>query len=1734
MKYSRYFLSVLTLLFFTLPLFGQNGGNALSFDGSDDYVKVDAGAGTGLNLGGSSQFTASFWVYPNNPASVVNQYLFHKHFSAIGTVQYSIWINSGVVSCRIDRFSAGGNYFLTGPSAIITQSKWYYISFVKTATQLQVYVDGILYNAGNIPVTQLGASASNGNVMFGRDDAGTFPLDGKMDEIKVWTGARTADQIRQDMYRNESSATTNLTLYLPLNEGTGQVPTDFGNTPANTVTLGPTSGAESQDPTWAVSGATAGPRQAIKFDGLDEFGQSSSPDPVLNTTDLSVEFWLRHTGGGSEQVVLKQGTASNNQQLTLGFKSSSDINNPNAFFISFYGNELVGPGGLLDVNWHHYAATYNRTSGQRKLYKDGLVIAQDISSGTLNSSGTMYLGSPDGVQKFVNAYMDELRIWTTERSESQILENMNTSVNSDETGLYAQYRFDQTPELSQNQAYDFTSNKFNLILSNIEGDLDFSDQAPFHSWTGGVSSDITNALNWGNLSVPDPFSSVGFNAISSLASIPSLTGGMSWFNATITTPGITSASGMNIQGSLLGTTLPLNLSGSNVFMGQFGNLVESGSGILSNGTIMMSLILNAPNNVNAANFGMTFTSSANFGPTLVQRTHFGWILGASTAITRFFKVSPSLNTGLNATLVFHYDESELNGNTESNLKILKSTDNGITWFGVPATQNVVDNSFTITGQNSLGMYTAFGYAAPIIIPVQPGVNQPLVSLTPTIGWIMGGGMPAFSFVVEIYSDAALTNLVHASSSFSGAPIYNVPPSVLQYNTRYYWRAAVTDAAGVVNYSPTRAFTTLLDTPALVSPATEFESLLMSPDLEFSINPSTTNVLYHLLVGTAPGLTVGANTNLTTAVNPGSFVLNPVGLAIATKYWWTVNAQVSDITAHNNGENYTAATERTFYTPLAIQTSPVNGVTGHTLEPSFTWDDVAWETGYELRISTAGSSQTAFNNGVIFTDLNIPANTTSVVYNENTEDELAPGTFPFPLAPNTIYYWQLVGKDGVVSIKSPIWHFTTYPAVSVSQYYPANGDSVFLNSIMFTYGLNQATNGLKFKLQVKSALTPPVRTDWLTSNFSGTSTNLFQTVNLLGGLKYYWRVVLLNNANQVLAYSATRYFSTSGGATIPIPSWPLNSVRVYTNTPQLNWYTAGYSPDITFDVEVRAGSIVSPVVYSSTNITNIYHQITTPLTAAAYHYWRVRSVYKRGTGFEQTSDWSPFQIFQPWGGGALVTPQLSYPVNNTLVYTTAPYIHWYLGEAGTGLDFYVRISSSPSFSSWTDFYAGTSLFVQVSNLTPGTTYYYQVRAQNGLGQSVNSALGIFTVAGGVANGYPDLSWPTGNPTVYTTLPSLSWYLEGSPLGITEYVVRWKVGSNSSNWASDYSGTATVAGVHNTFYNFTIPFSEGQVVYWAVASSNGSSLSSWSSDHFTIYSGSTPGAPVLSWPVGNAMLFTVDPQLNWWVNGSTSGIVGYEVVYSYSDVFANGATTTTYSTTTSLNVTGLVEGATYWWKVRAHFGGLSYGAFSSVESFTINPGAFTPVTPIAGGPNNVMVGTTSPVISWGLPAAVTPGIKFELEIAENANFTNSTIFENLTSANMSLQGLSPNKSYFWRVRTKNSDGNYSYYSAMCKFKVMDGATDIKDDSSIPAEFAMGQNFPNPFNPSTTIKFALPADANVRLDVYNTLGEKVAELVNGPMTAGNYSIAFNASSLPSGIYFYRIEAGSNVAVRKMILMK
>jgi hypothetical protein len=97
-----------------------------------------------------------------------------------------------------------------------------------------------------------------------------------------------------------------------------------------------------------------------------------------------------------------------------------------------------------------------------------------------------------------------------------------------------------------------------------------------------------------------------------------------------------------------------------------------------------------------------------------------------------------------------------------------------------------------------------------------------------------------------------------------------------------------------------------------------------------------------------------------------------------------------------------------------------------------------------------------------------------------------------------------------------------------------------------------------------------------------------------------------------------------------------------------------------------------------------------------------------------------------------------------------------------------------------------------------------------------------------------------------------------------------------------------------------------------------------------------------------------------------------------------------------------------------------------------------------------------------------------------------------------------------------------------------TDVKKEPEIPKKFALYQNYPNPFNPSTTVSYDLPVRSRVKLSIYNILGQEVATLVDKEQEPGRYNVKFDASGLPSGIYFYRLEAGRFIEQKKMILIK
>ena len=114
------------------------------------------------------------------------------------------------------------------------------------------------------------------------------------------------------------------------------------------------------------------------------------------------------------------------------------------------------------------------------------------------------------------------------------------------------------------------------------------------------------------------------------------------------------------------------------------------------------------------------------------------------------------------------------------------------------------------------------------------------------------------------------------------------------------------------------------------------------------------------------------------------------------------------------------------------------------------------------------------------------------------------------------------------------------------------------------------------------------------------------------------------------------------------------------------------------------------------------------------------------------------------------------------------------------------------------------------------------------------------------------------------------------------------------------------------------------------------------------------------------------------------------------------------------------------------------------------------------------------------------------------------------------------YFYRLKQIDFLGTYEY------------SDEVEVEVNGPLTFHLEQNYPNPFNPSTNIKYNIPESGIVKLAVYNTLGEEVAVLVDGMVQAGFYEVTFDASSLPSGAYFYRLQSDNLNQVKKMLLMK
>ncbi len=143
------------------------------------------------------------------------------------------------------------------------------------------------------------------------------------------------------------------------------------------------------------------------------------------------------------------------------------------------------------------------------------------------------------------------------------------------------------------------------------------------------------------------------------------------------------------------------------------------------------------------------------------------------------------------------------------------------------------------------------------------------------------------------------------------------------------------------------------------------------------------------------------------------------------------------------------------------------------------------------------------------------------------------------------------------------------------------------------------------------------------------------------------------------------------------------------------------------------------------------------------------------------------------------------------------------------------------------------------------------------------------------------------------------------------------------------------------------------------------------------------------------------------------------------------------------------------------------------------------------------------------------------------------------NFTISGLSPGQTYYIAIKSVDEAGNWSAIS-----NIVSATTSILLDAddgtgTLPIEFRLRQNFPNPFNPVTAIDFSIPKAGVVELAVFNILGERVTTLASGQFAAGDHQVIWNGcdasgTEVASGVYLYRLETDSHSAVRKMVLMR
>lgn len=989
-----------------------------------------------------------------------------------------------------------------------------------------------------------------------------------------------------------------------------------------------------------------------------------------------------------------------------------------------------------------------------------------------------------------------------------------------------------------------------------------------------------------------------------------------------------------------------------------------------------------------------------------------------------------------------------------------------------------------------------------VIPIFPPDSSLSVPVNDTLRWSSAAYADGYKVYFGTDGDGIIDPTSIFNGSDAGADTFIVFTG-LNYSTTYYWKVVPYNVNGDAVDCEIWEFKTERD-PNLPTCITPVKPLDMATGVDIADSLVWNSIInadgYILWFGTDGGGIVNP-TSIADSVDLGTDTTydysNLKNLPYNTKYYWKVlpynsfgtpvECEILEFTTMSD-PNPPGCT---------IPAEPLDFADSVAVSGILSWNTVFGATGYKLWFWTDGGGLYDPDTIANGNDL---GNNSTFGYNN--------------LYMGIVYNWKIVPyNSNGDAIGCPTWHFTTMP------------DTIPPPCIDPIVPLDMATNvNVQGSLSWTKSIGARGYRLWFGSDGGGSSnpTNLidgqdlglnrsfnYSSLNLEYSTRYYWKVVPYNDIGSPDSCTILEFITMQN----PNPPdcvnsvFPPNNQVLYGQNVTLSWSSSDRADGYRLWVGTDGNGSTNPTsILNGVDVGNVTTYQLSQLELGTQYYWKVAPYNINGINNSCTI----------WNFSIRDLIRVEYPNGGEILKVDSTYnIRWSLNESARGNDKDLITSVDISYStnsgeSWilieTDLSTDDSVYAWKVPPTPSTKCLIRVRGQ-GASPTSDFSDDFFTIIGDKALLFQQPS--TGDTLFIGDEYEIKWVSNRVDLVRIEYLLI------GNTWIEIADSIDAEVGS----YSWLVPNTPSLNARMRIVEIDGDERDEV--QNLVI----KPQLKIVHPAPGDTVRSGLPYDITW----ESGGINRIRILFSSNGGNSWSTVVTDYSASNEFftwQVPGINSDSCKFYirDENDEFLFFETGLFVIKYIPTINV-----LTPEEG---EIIEGNTVYPISWQ-----TVGVE-QLNIAYSTNAGGDW-------ADLATNVLSQVESYNWLVpniasdstKIRIRDANNPQLFGETGLFTIDPATDVKDpsqDEAIPSEYKLYTNYPNPFNPSTRIKYSIPEEAFVTIKVFDILGAEVATLVNETRSPGNYELNFDASNLRSGVYLYRIQAGNYTESRKMLFIK